>query len=313
MTATMESREPRLRSPHAKRRRGRLERIDAAYGYAFIAPAVIGFAIFVAVPIVGVVAFSFQDYNSMSGRTTFVGVENYQELVASGVFAQVLQNTAVFSLAVIPANLLLGLGLALLVNQRLPGIAIFRTAYFVPVVVSLVAWSLVWEILLQDSGGLNAWLGMLGIDGPNWLANKHWAMPTIIGVQVLKGVGVSMILFLAALQEVPEELREAARIDGAGRWGVFRHVVAPLIAPTTVMIAILATINSLKAFAQVYLLTAGGPELSTAILGYYIYEQAFRAFQVGYASTAAVVLFLIVLGLTLLQWWTRRRWVFNES
>ena len=315
MTATLQ---PPLKAtpPPARKRRARaskLDRIDSLYGYAFIAPAIIGFAIFVAVPIVGVFVFSFQDYNSLSGRTSFAGLDNYVELAMSGTFARVLQNTAVFSLFVIPANLMLGLGLALLVNQRIPAIAIFRTAYFVPVVVSLVAWSLVWDVLLQDSGGINGWLGLLGIDGPNWLASKQWAMPTIIAVQVLKGVGVSLILFLAALQDVPEELREAARIDGAGQWGVFRHVVAPLIAPSTIMIAILATINSLKAFAQVFLLTEGGPELSTSILGYYIYEQAFKAFQVGYASTAAVVLFAIVLGLTLLQWWTRKRWVHNES
>ena len=294
-------------------KRGRLERIDSRYGYAFIAPVMIGFVIFVAIPIVGVFLFSFQDYNSLSGRTSFVGFENYEEMVQSGTFARVLQNTALFSAFVIPANILLGLLLAVLVNQRIKAIAIFRTAYFVPVVVSLVAWSLVWEVLLQDRGGINAWLGMVGIEGPNWLASTEWAMTSIIFVQVLKGVGVSMILFLAALQEVPQELHEAATIDGAGKWQSFRSVTVPLITPTIMMVAILATINSLKAFAQVFLLTEGGPQQSTAILGYYIYEQAFRAFQVGYASTAAVFLFIIVLGLTLLQWWSRKRWVFNES
>ncbi|MET0812777.1 MAG: sugar ABC transporter permease [Microbacterium sp.] len=300
-------------APRQRVRPGRLERIDRLYGYAFIAPAVIGFLVFVAAPIAGVFLFSFQDYNSLSGRSSFVGLENYQDMVTNGTFHRVLQNTAVFSAFVIPANIILGLVLALLVNQRYRWIPIFRTAYFVPVIVSLVAWSLVWDVLLQDQGGLNGWLAMVGIDGPNWLASTEWAMPTIIAVQVLKGVGVSMILFLAALQEVPQELIEASKIDGAGRWKSFRHVVAPLIAPTTLMVAILATINSLKAFAQVYLLTEGGPQMSTAILGYYIYEQAFKAFQVGYASTAAVFLFIIVLALTLLQWWSRKRWVFNES
>lgn len=304
-----ESRPPKPRAP----RRGRLERIDSLYGYAFIAPAIIGFIVFVGIPVFGVFAFSFQDYNSLSGRSSFAGFDNYVDLATNGTFARVLGNTAVFSAFVIPANIVLGLVLALLVNQRIPGIAIFRTAYFVPVVVSLVAWSLVWEVLLQDQGGINGWLALIGIDGPNWLADKDVALGTIIGVQVLKGVGVSMILFLAALQEVPQELVEASKIDGASRWQTFRHVVAPLITPTTMMVAILATINSLKAFAQVFLLTEGGPELSTAILGYYIYEQAFKAFQVGYASTAAVFLFAIVLILTLAQWWSRKRWVFNES
>ncbi|WP_308798124.1 carbohydrate ABC transporter permease [Agromyces silvae] len=314
MTSTIERTARGPSSPVVVRpRRSKLERIDSLYGYAFVAPVVIGFIVFVAIPIVGVFAFSFQDYNTMSGRSSFAGVDNYVALAESGTFARVLGNTALFSAFVIPASILLGLVLATLVNQRIPAIAIFRTAYFVPVVISLVAWSLVWEVLLQDSGGINGWLAMIGIDGPNWLADKNVAMGTIIVVQVLKGVGVSMILFLAALQEVPVELVEASRIDGAGRWQTFLHVVVPLITPTILMVAILATINSLKAFAQVYLLTEGGPELSTAILGYYIYEQAFKAFQVGYASTAAVVLFAIVLLLTLLQWWSRRRWVFNES
>ncbi len=294
-------------------RRGHLRRVDAAYGYAFIAPAVLGFVVFVALPIAGVFLFSFQDYNSLSGRSTYVGMENYERLLTSDVFGTVLRNTAVFSAFVIPANLVIGLLMAVLVNQRIRAISIFRTAYFVPVVISLVAWSLVWDVMLQDSGGINGWLAMIGIEGPNWLADPDWAMTSIIFVQVLKGVGVSMVLFLAALQEVPGELLEAAKIDGAGPWQSFRSVVVPLITPTIMMVAILATINSLKAFAQVFLLTEGGPGLSTNILGYFIYEQAFKAFQVGFASTAAVFLFLIVLVLTLLQWWSRKRWVFNES
>ncbi|MFK4836061.1 carbohydrate ABC transporter permease [Microbacterium sp. ZW T2_14] len=317
MTMTIERTERGTSSPPAavrrRPKRSKLERIDSLYGYAFVAPVVLGFLVFVALPILGVFAFSLQDYNTLSGRSSFVGVDNYVDLATNGVFARVLGNTAIFSAFVIPASILLGLALAVMVNQRMRAISIFRTAYFVPVVISLVAWSLVWDVLLQDQGGINGWLAMIGIEGPNWLADKNVAMTTIIIVQVLKGVGVSMILFLAALQDVPAELVEASRIDGAGRWQTFRHVVAPLITPTTFMVAILATINSLKAFAQVYLLTEGGPELSTAILGYYIYEQAFKAFQVGYASTAAVVLFAIVLALTLLQWWSRRRWVFNES
>lgn len=299
--------------PPIVRSRGRLERRDAFIGYAFIAPVVLGFIIFVAIPIVGVFVYSLQDTNSLSGRTEFVGFDNFLTLIQSEVFRTVLGNTTLFSLAVIPANVVLGLGLAVLVNQRLPAIAIFRTAYFVPVVISLVAWSLVWDFMLQDRGGVNGWLGTVGIEGPNWLASSEWAMPTVIFVQVLKGVGVSMILFLAALQDVPQEILEAAKVDGASRAQTFFRIAVPLISPTVMMVGILATINSLKAFAQVYLLTMGGPGYSTTILGYFIYDQAFKAFQVGFASSAAVVLFVIVLGLTLLQWWSRKRWVFNES
>lgn len=295
------------------RRPGRLERRDAWWGYAFIAPVVIGFAVFVAGPLIGVFYYSFQDFNALSGKSEFVGFDNYTSLLTNEVFLTVLGNTAVFSLAVIPGYVLLGLALAVLINQRIPAIAIFRTAYFVPVVISLVAWSLVWDYLMQAEGGLNAWLAMVGIQGPNWLADPDWAMTSVIVVQILKGVGVSMILFLAALQDVPEELQEAAQVDGANRFQIFTRVVLPLISPTLILVSILATINSLKAFAQIYLLTQGGPGYSTSVLGFFIYDQAFKAFQIGYASTAAVFLFVIVLGLTLIQWWSRKRWVFNEN
>ena len=296
-----------------KARPSRLRRQDAAYGYAFVAPAMIGFAVFVAGPLVGVFYFSGLDYNSLSGRETWVGLDNFADLLGSAVFAQVMGNTTVFALAVVPLNIVLGLLLAVLVNARIRFIGVFRTAFFLPVVISLVAWSLVWDYLLQANGGLNAWLAEIGVSGPNWLADPAAAMPTIIVVQVLKGVGVSMILFLAALQEVPEEITEAARVDGATGVQSFVRITLPLISPTILFVGILATINALKAFAQIYLLTQGGPGLATSVLGYYIYDQAFNAFQVGSASAAAVVLFVIALAITLAQWLGRRRWVFNES
>ncbi|WP_370582686.1 carbohydrate ABC transporter permease [Plantibacter sp. VKM Ac-2885] len=294
-------------------RTSRLQRQEAAYGYAFIAPAMIGFAVFVAGPLLGVFYFSGLDYNSLSGKETWVGLQNFADLFTSPVFADVMGNTTVFALAVVPLNIVLGLLLAVLVNARIRFIGIFRTAFFVPVVISLVAWSLVWDYLLQANGGLNAWLSQIGITGPNWLADPTSAMPTMIAVQVLKGVGVSMILFLAALQEVPEEIKEASRVDGANGVQSFVRITLPLISPTILFVGILATINALKAFAQIYLLTQGGPGLSTTVLGYYIYDQAFNAFQVGSASAGAVVLFVIALVITLAQWMGRRKWVFNES
>lgn len=288
-------------------------RKDPLYGYAFVSPAVLGFLLFVVVPLAGVFYYSSQDLNAFSGEESFVGLGNYRELVASGTFHRVLANTALFSLAVIPVNVALGLGLAVLVNRRIPGISVFRTVFFLPVAISLVAWSLVWRYLLQERGGVNALLAMVGIDGPNWLSDTRWSMVALIAVQVLKSVGVSMIILLAALQDVPEEIREAALIDGAGSLQVLRRITLPLISPALLMVGILATIDALKAFAQVFLLTQGGPGLSTTILGYYIYDQAFNAFQIGASSAAAVVLFAIVLSLTLLQWRTRRRWVFNDG
>lgn len=290
-----------------------MARKDAMYGYIFILPLMIGFVIFVAIPLVNSFLFSLNEFNSLSGRSTFVGVDNYIDLANSPTFQTVIWNTVVFSLGVIPGNILLGLLLAILMNQKFKGIAFFRTAYFVPAVISLVAWSLVWEYLLQNRGGVNAWLSIIGITGPNWLNDDSWSMIAVIIVQILKGVGISAVLFLAALQDIPQELQEAVKLDGASKWQSFWHLTRPLISPTMFMVAILATINSLKAFAQIYLLTYGGPGLSTTTLGFYVYEQAFKSFQVGYASAAAIILFCIILGLTLFQWWTRKRWVYNES
>lgn len=285
---------------------------DALSGYAFVAPQVLGFGVFVLGPLLAVFWFSLQDYNSFTQELTFNGLDNYERLVADGTFRSVLRNTAVFSFGVVPANVVLGIGLAVLVNQNLPGIAIFRTAYFIPVVISLAAWSLVWDFLLQDNGGVNAMVGLLGGEGPNWLQDPDWALATVVFVQVVKMVGISMVLFLAALQGVPAEVLEAARVDGASPWRVLRHIALPLISPTILLVSIIVTIWALKAFAQIFLLTEGGPGISTSILGYYVYVQAFEAFQVGYASAVAVVLFAIVLVLTVLQWRARTRWVFDE-
>jgi multiple sugar transport system permease protein len=303
---------PPLPPGRSPRRAGDLRR-DGAYGYLFVAPQLLGFGVFLLVPLLSVFWFSLQDYNTFTGEMTFAGLDNYRSLVDDGTFATVMGNTALFSLGVIPANIVLGIALAVLVDRQLPGIAVFRTAFFVPVVISLVAWSLIWEFLLQDNGGVNAALAAVGIDGPNWLEDPRWALVAVIVVQVFKEVGISMVLFLAALQAVPREVLEAARLDGASAWRTLRHVTLPLISPTVLLVSVLATISTLKAFAQVFLLTEGGPGLSTAVLGYYIYDQAFNAFQVGTASTLAVVLFAIVLGLTVLQWWTRTRWVVDES
>lgn len=290
-----------------------LARRDAAYGYLFSAPILLGFIAFVLGPLISAFIFSFQEYNTFSGVSTFVGTANYERLASDGTLAVVLRNTAVFALGVIPANIVLGIVLAVLMNQKLRGISVFRAAFFVPVVVSLVAWSLVWEYMLQNNGGVNAILAMVGIEGPNWLADPAWAMTSIVLIQILKGAGVSMILFLAALQEVPTEIAEAASVDGASKARVFFSITVPLISPTILLVSILATINALKAFAQVFLLTNGGPQNATSILGLYIYQQAFQAFNVGYASTLAMVLFVIVLALTLAQWWSRKKWIHNES
>jgi multiple sugar transport system permease protein len=185
--------------------------------------------------------------------------------------------------------------------------------FFSPVVVSLVAWTIVWRFMLQANGGINDLLHSAGITGPNWLRSGGTAMAAVIVVQVFKNVGLNMVLFLAALQGVPQELYDAARTDGASAWTTFRRITLPLISPTLLLTAIITVVGSLQVFAQIAVLTEGGPGTSTTVLVYYLYQQAFQFHAFGYGATLSVLLFVIVLALTVLQWQLRRRWVFHES
>jgi multiple sugar transport system permease protein len=181
------------------------------------------------------------------------------------------------------------------------------------VLVSLVAWTIVWQFLLQKDGGVNGLLGLAGVEGPNWLRGEATAMLSVIVVQVIKNVGLNMVLFLAALQGVPRQLHEAAELDGAGPWRRFRSVTVPLISPTILLTSIITVVGSLQVFAQIAVLTQGGPGTSTTVLVYYLYQQAFQFRHFGYGATLSVLLFVIVAALTLLQWRLRRRWIFHES
>jgi multiple sugar transport system permease protein len=270
-----------------------MRRRDHLTGYLFITPALAGAVAFVFLPLVLVVWYSLHEWNVLADTFDFVGSENYRKLAEDPNVPAVLRATALFSIGLVVLNLGLALLLAVLLNQRLRGTTVFRVLFFSPVVVSLLAWTIVWGFLLQDNGGVNGMLGAIGVDGPNWLRSGGTAMASVIVVQVFKNVGLNMVLFLAALQGVPQELYEAARTDGAGPWTVFRRITLPLISPT--------------------ILTQGGPGTSTTVLVYYLYQQAFQFHAFGYGSTLSVLLFLIVLALTVLQWQMRKRWVTYES
>jgi multiple sugar transport system permease protein len=287
-------------------------RRDWLVGYAMVAPAVLGALAFVILPLGMVVWYSLHEWNVLANTFTFVGGENYARMAADGGLTDALLASLWFSVGLVVLNITLALLLAVLLNQRLPGTTTFRTFFFSPVVVSLVAWTIVWSFLLQADGGINGFLAVLGLDGPNWLRHETTAMIAVIIVQVFKNVGLNMILFLAALQGVPEELQEAARLDGAGAWRRFRSITLPLISPTILLVSIITIVGSLEVFAQIDVLTGGGPGNSTTVLVYYLYQQAFRFNEFGYASALAVLLFVIVLALTLLQWQSRKRWVFHE-
>lgn len=288
-------------------------RRDALTGYIFIAPQLLGIVLFVLVPLALVFYYSFNEWNVLAGTFTFVGGENYEKLIADPQLPSVLSATAIFSVCLAGINIPLALFLAILVNRKGKGAVVFRTIFFSPVVVSLVAWTLVWGFLLQENGGINGILQTFGIDGPNWLRNGPTAMASVIIVQVFKNVGLNMVLFLAALQGVPEELYEAARVDGASRWVQIRNITLPLISPTILLTIIITIVGSLQVFAQIAVLTQGGPGLSTTVLVYYLFQQAFEFHNFGYGSTLSILLFLIVLILTVIQWQMRKKWVFHEN
>jgi multiple sugar transport system permease protein len=287
---------------------------DALTGYLFVLPQVGGFSVFVLGPILAVFWFSLHDWNLVFGTFEFTGLGNYGKLARDPQIDAVARNTVLFTLAYVPLSVGLGLALALLTNRALRGMALFRTLYFMPVVVSLVAWVIVWRFLLQADGGLNAVLqAAAGIQGPNWLRDPEWALVVAVLVQIFKNAGLAMVLFLAALQGIPQTVQEAARVDGAGRIREFRHITLPLITPFIYLTSILAVIAALKSFSLIFLMTRGGPGNATTVLAYYIYKQAFEFSAMGYASALAAVLFALVLGLTVAQFVTRRKWVYSET
>jgi multiple sugar transport system permease protein len=281
--------------------------------WLFISPMFLGFLIFMLGPLFYAFYMSFLDW-PLLGEATFIGMENYRKLLDDAEFHTVFKNTFIFAAGLVPLNLLLALGLALLLKEKMPGIGFFRTAIFVPVVTTLVVWAIVWKyILAPESGLINQFLAMFGIEGPNWLLNRSLAMPTVIVVSVLKNVGLNMILFLTALQQVPVALYEAAELDGARRWKKFIHITFPMITPMVFMAMIITTIGAMKIFAQIYVMTRGGPGNSTKVLVYYIWEKAFRHYEMGYAAALAFVLFFLLLIFTLILWQLRKRWVFHEN
>lgn len=295
-------------------RMGKLRTRDNWYGYLFISPIVLGFAVFMLIPIIWALYMSFTN-ESLMGGSQWIGLDNYTRAFRDDpLFWTSVFNTLYFSAGLIPLNLLLALGLAMLLNRKIPGIGLFRTTIFTPVITSIVVWAIVWKyIFATDAGLINQLLRLAGVTGPAWLYDFGLAMPVVIVVSVLKNVGLNMVIFLAALQDVPAMYYEAARIDGASRMRTFRSITLPMISPSLFLALVLTLIGSLKVFAQIQVMTDGGPGTSTHVLVYYIYKMAFKNFEFGYASSIAFILFFLVLALTLVQWNLRKRWVYHEE
>ncbi|MEH7247942.1 sugar ABC transporter permease [Neobacillus niacini] len=274
---------------------------------------VIGFLVIMLFPLIYSIYMSLTDWQLL-GDPNFIGTENYQRLVNDPDFWVVLKNTLIFAAGLVPINIVLALLLALLLQKNLPGIGFFRTAIFIPVMTSIVVWSIIWKYMFgTEEGFINQVLATIGIDGPAWLYDPDLAMGAVIVVSALKNVGLNMVLFLAALQQVDKNLYEASYLDGANKRRQFWHVTLPMITPTVFLTLILTIIGSMKVFGQIYVMTNGGPGNHTKVLVYYIWENAFRLFDFGYASAIALVLFVIILVFTVIQWTGRKRWVFHEE
>nr|PZN52621.1 MAG: sugar ABC transporter permease [Chloroflexota bacterium] len=294
-----------------------LARRRALWGLALVAPNILGLFFFFGVPVLAAFATSLTEWNVLK-PAEFVGLANFVRLANDARFWQALGNTVRLLLMVVPTGVALSLGVALLLNQRVPFRTLLRTVYFLPVVTSTVAASVVWTWIFQPRYGLlgNA-LAIFGLRDVNWLTRPDLVLIPIAVVTIWQRLGFDMVLFLAGLQTIPRELYEAATIDGANRWQRFRFVTLPMLSPTTFLVSVLAIINAFQIFDQVYIMTArtsrGGVGGSASTLAYYLYDSAFGRFEYGYASAVALVLFLIILAVTVVQLRLQRRWVYYES
>ncbi|WP_449536262.1 carbohydrate ABC transporter permease [Ferdinandcohnia sp. Marseille-Q9671] len=310
----VEAREKQIHPPFNTRRKGlNAKWRDNLAGWFFISPMFIGFFVFMFGPLLYAFFMSLNDW-PLLGENTFIGLENYKNVFNDPTFITSFKNTALFSLGLVPLNIMLALLLASLLKNKFVGIGFFRTAIFVPVVTSMVVWAIVWKYLLApELGFINQFLDLFGIQGPSWLLDTSTALPSVIFISVIKNVGLNMILFLVAMQQVPGELYEAAELDGASPLKKFSRITLPLITPTIFLTMIITTIGAMKVFGQIYVMTRGGPVDSTKVIVYYIWETAFKQYEMGYSSAIAFVLFFILLAFTILSWVVRKRWVFFEE
>lgn len=296
------------------RRRRSLEYRESIWGYTFIAPMLIGFLIITVAPVIATFVYSLTNKNMMSRTTDFIGLENYQKLFKDKTFRSTMLQTLEFTLLLIPSNLVLTLALATLLKDKFRGCGFFRTAVFTPVVTSVVVWGVLWRYIFQtDNGLVNAVLKMFGITGPQWLMNTDLAIPVSVFITLVKGLGMNMVMFIGAMLDVPQDYYEAASLDGASKWKQFFSITLPNIAPTIFLVLIMTTIGSLKVFGQIKALSNGGPGTSSYVMVFYIYEMAFKSYKFGYASAASVVLFLMIVALTIIQWKGRKKWVYHED
>ncbi|MBX9403386.1 sugar ABC transporter permease [Lysobacter sp. BMK333-48F3] len=282
-------------------------------GWVFAAPALSVIGVFFAVPVLAALALSLTDFDiyalAHSENLRFVGFDNYLNLLRNPLFWSALGNTLYFVAVGVPLSIAVSLGAALLLHSRLAWFKpLFRTAFFAPVVTTVVAVAVIWRYLLHTRYGLINWgLGRFGIDPVDWLGDPDWAMPAIILFAVWKNFGYNMIIFLAGLQAIPEDLYEAARIDGASPARQFRHITLPILGPVLLMVSILTLAGYFQLFAEPYVITQGGPLQSTVSVLYLMYEEGFKWWNLGNASAVAFLLFVLMTATTSALMWIARR------
>jgi multiple sugar transport system permease protein len=284
-----------------------------AAAWLFLAPALIALAVFFVVPVFGALMMSFTDFDIYAlgnlNAVRFIGLENYSRVLDTPLFWTALKNTFFFVLVGGPLSVGVSLGTALMLNSRLARFkSVFRTVFFLPVVTSLVAVAVVWRYLYHPAHGLlNYLLSFFGIGMVDWLGDPNLAMPAIILLAVWKNFGYNMLIFIAGLQNIPDELYEASYLDGAGAWRQFVDITIPMLAPTTIFVVMITVIGYFQLFAEPYVMTQGGPLYSTMSIVLLMYEQGFRWWNMGYAAAIAFILFAIILVFTLVQMAIQRR------
>ena len=275
----------------------------------FLLPSLSGLVLFTLLPILASLGLTFFEWDLLT-PPRFVGLDNFQRLIHNRNFWAALAHTLYFIVGYIPLVMVIALGVAVILNQKLKGVILFRTALFTPVVSAWVAVALLWKWIFNPKFGIvNYLLGLIGIQGPAWLFDPQWAMPAIIITSVWKDIGFVMVMFLAGLQGIPTEYYEAAAIDGASGWRRFRHITLPLLSPTTFFALIISLINSFQVFDQVWIMTGGGPAGATSVLVEQIVKNAFSYSRMGYAATLSWVLFLLVFTATAFQMRLQKHWV----
>ncbi|HEX4054400.1 MAG TPA: sugar ABC transporter permease [Tepidisphaeraceae bacterium] len=282
-------------------------------GLGFISPWLIGFCAFTLIPISMSLYYSFCNY-SLLQKPVFIGLDNYRELIHDPNFWTVNFNTLLYAVLALPAGLLIALALALLLNVKIRGQSVYRTLIFLPSLVPAVAAAMLWLWLFNSKLGLvNFVLRGLGMtDPPGWLTDAHWALPSLVLISFW-GVGNTVVIFLAGLQDVPTELFEAADLDGAGRFQTLRHVTLPSISPVIFFNLIMGIIGTLQVFVLPFIMTQGGPGRATYLYTEYMYDNAFGYLKMGYCSAMAWLQLLVILGLTAIAFWSSKRWVHYQG